>query len=283
MPLEKMRTLLSRATRQGYGIAAINVFNYESIAWAIRAAEAENMPIIIQFYPGFSSFISMPLVAQTARFLGESASVPVAVHLDHSNTYDIAVSGLGAGFPSIMVDGSALSFSENSTLTADVVRCAHVLGVDVEAELGHVGSGLEEADMQEDHFTDPTQAEAFIRITGADALAIAVGNGHGDYIRTPVLNFDRIKALRSCLRVPLVMHGGSGIPTAQMQQAVRCGMSKFNIATEYQQAFQTAMQNFLAQAAPHQYYFHGLMAIEESCIQFVREKIRMLNPDNKSR
>ncbi|HHV10878.1 MAG TPA: class II fructose-bisphosphate aldolase [Clostridiales bacterium] len=283
MSLERANTLLKRAAEQGYGIPAINVFNYESIAWAIEAAEKEDMPIIIQFWPGFSTFIPMAQIVSITRELAEKVKVPVALHMDHSNSYEMAVSGIMSGFPSVMIDGSSRPFEENVKVSADVVRCAHAVGVDVEGELGHVGDGMKEDDLCTDHFTDPDQAEEFVQRTGVDFLAIAVGNGHGDYVRMPQLDFDRIKELRGRLSVPLVMHGGSDIPADQMQHAVRCGMSKFNIATEYERTFHNSMKSYLDHAEPHRYYYDGLQEIKEPCVQFVRSKIRMLNPDNKSK
>lgn len=280
MSLVKVSELLKHATENKYGVPAINVFNYESIAWAIKAAERENMPIIIQFYPGFDKHIPLDIVSGIAKNLAEKASVPVAVHLDHSATFEIAVSGLGAGFPSIMVDGSGLPFEENVALTAAVARTARVMGVDVEAELGHVGSGMSEDDISNtDHFTDPKQAVEFIERTGCESLAIAIGNGHGHYVKTPQLDFNRIKELRKVLDVALVMHGGSDIPTEQLQEAVQCGMSKFNIATEYQRAFTNNMNAFLKDAPERAYFYNAMREIEEPCIEFVREKIRILNPN----
>ncbi len=281
MSLEKESILLKRATDHGYGIPAINVFDYESISWAIEAAEAENMPIIIQFWPGLSKFISLTQIVLITKELAHKASVPVALHLDHSNSYEIAMSGMVSGFPSVMIDGSSKPFEENVKLSADVVRCAHAVDVDVEAELGHVGSGMEENDLCIDHFTDPDKAEEFIDRTCVDSLAIAVGNGHGDYIRTPELDFERIKELRSRLSIPLVMHGGSDIPSEQMKNAVRCGMSKFNIATEYERTFHNSMKYYLNNAKPHHYYLDGLQEIKSSCIDFVHDKIQMLNPDHR--
>ncbi|WP_230399307.1 class II fructose-bisphosphate aldolase [Novisyntrophococcus fermenticellae] len=283
MSLQKVNDMLKKATDKGYGIPAMNVFNYESIAWAIQAAEQEDMPIIVQFWPGMSSFIPMPVVVDIAKRLATEAKVPVGIHLDHSNRCEIAVEAMMSGFPSVMIDGSSLPYEENVALSAETVRFAHAAGVDVEAELGHVGSALEEGDLHSSNFTDPEQAAEFVRRTGVDSLAVAVGNGHGDYVRMPELDFELIKKLRKNVSVPLVMHGGSGIPTDQMQNAVRCGVSKFNIATEYEKIFFDSMKAYIGQVQPHQYYFEGLETIKEPCINFVRDKIRMLNPDHSGK
>ena len=247
MSLVKVKDLLAHAQEHGYGVPAINVFDYNSIKFAAMAAEEAKMPLIIQYFPGFDVHAPLIDIRNIAVAFARRATVPIAVHLDHSKNFEIAVSGLGARFPSVMVDGSALPYEENVALTLEVARCAHAMGVDVEAELGHVGVGMNLEDMTNtDHFTDPDQAVDFVKRTGADSLAIAVGNAHGNYIRTPELDFDRICKLREVLDIPLVMHGGSDIPDDQLARAVRCGMSKFNIATEYQRAFYNNMKDFFA-------------------------------------
>lgn len=280
MPLAKVKDLLVHAQEHGYGVPAINVFDYNSIKFAAMAAEEARMPLIIQYFPGFDVHAPLADIRDIAVAFARRAAVPIAVHLDHSRSFEIAVSGLGAGFPSVMVDGSALPYEENVSLTAEVARCAHAMGVDVEAELGHVGVGMNLEDMTDAaRFTDPDQAVDFVSRTGADSLAIAVGNAHGNYIRTPELDFDRIRKLREVLDIPLVMHGGSDIPDDQLARAVRCGMSKFNIATEYQRAFYNNMKEFFADGSNAGAYFKALRAIERPCIDFVKSKIAVLNPD----
>ena len=281
MSLVKVKDLLAHAQEHGYGVPAINVFDYNSIKFAAMAAEEAKMPLIIQYYPGFDVHAPLIDIRNIAVAFARRATVPIAVHLDHSKNFEIAVSGLGARFPSVMVDGSALPYEENVALTLEVARCAHAMGVDVEAELGHVGVGMNLEDMTNtDHFTDPDQAVDFVKRTGADSLAIAVGTAHGNYLRTPELDFDRICKLREVLDIPLVMHGGSDIPDDQLARAVRCGMSKFNIATEYQRAFYNNMKDFFADESNSGAYFKALRALERPCIDFVKSKIDILNPDH---
>ena len=281
MSLVKVKDLLAHAQEHGYGVPAINVFDYNSIKFAAMAAEEAKMPLIIQYFPGFDVHAPLIDIRNIAVAFARRATVPIAVHLDHSKNFEIAVSGLGARFPSVMVDGSALPYEENVALTLEVARCAHAMGVDVEAGLGHVGVGMNLEDMTNtDHFTDPDQAVDFVKRTGADSLAIAVGNAHGNYIRTPELDFDRICKLREVLDIPLVMHGGSDIPDDQLARAVRCGMSKFNIATEYQRAFYNNMKDFFADESNSGAYFKALRALERPCIDFVKSKIDILNPDH---
>lgn len=280
--LENVRTLLTDGWKRGYGVAAINVFNYESIAWAVKAAEREQTPILIQFYPGYIPFISMKVVAEIAKECISKVSVPIGLHLDHSATYELAVGGLGAGFPSVMIDKSTDSFEVNASETAAVVRAAHAMGALVETELGHVGSAANLDDFTNpNHFTDVSDAVRFIAQTNADALAVSVGNGHGAYVKTPQLDFDRIRELRAALDIPLVMHGCSDIPAEQLQKSVELGVSKFNIATEYDRHFYNTLHKLTTEGEKtYQAHYPCLLAIEEEMISFVQEKIRILNPNN---
>ena len=283
MALTRVSDLLRHATEHRYGVAAINVFNYETTLWVVRAAEQARVPIIVQLYPGFSGHIAPKYIATIARDLAEKSPVPVAVHLDHSNTMEIAVGGIRDGFPSVMVDGSARPFDENVALTRSVVETARVFGVDVEAELGHVGSGAKEDDIvNATHYTNVEDAVRFVELTGCDSLAIAVGNAHGAYVRTPNLDFDRIAAIRKAVDVPLVMHGGSDIPDDQIQKAVNLGMSKFNIATEYDRAYYNASKAVYDAGLPRTSGFGAIKAIQEKMIAFVLSKIHLLNPNGFS-
>lgn len=278
MPLAKVKDILTHATENCYGVAAVNVFNYETVKWAAQAAEQERVPVIIQMYPGFDSYIALEHIAAIAKDFAVKSPVPIGVHLDHSAGYDIAVGGIKAGFPSVMVDGSALPYEENMAVTAAVVRTAAVFGVDVEAELGHVGSGARLEDITDSaKYTDAAQAREFVEKTGCGSLAVAVGNAHGAYIQTPSLDFDRIAALRRAVPVPLVLHGCSDIPKEQLQESVRLGMSKFNIATEYFRACCQSTARALETGEKGD--MPGLMMeAAGGAVDFLRRKIRLLNP-----
>lgn len=283
MSLVKVNELLQHATEHHYGVAAINTINYETISCAIAAAEAERVPVIIQFYPGFGQYIPLSHIAYMAKDLARKASVPVAVHLDHSASYEIAVGGIRDGFPSVMVDGSARPFEENLAMTKAVVETAAVFGVDVEAELGHVGNAQILDDLTNaDHLTDPDKAVEFVEKTGCGSLAIAVGNAHGNYIQTPNLNFDRIRELRKAVSIPLVLHGCSGIPDEQMQEAVNLGLSKFNIATEYFTAMYRSLDQGIETSGHDGNGVQLLFTARQGMIDFVASKMRLLNPNKYS-
>lgn len=212
-----------------------------------------------------------------------AVSIPVGVHLDHSVTYEIAVGGIRDGFPSVMIDGSTKSFQENVELTKNVVRVAKVFGVDVEAELGHVGNGDSiDAIDNTNYYTKVEDAVRFVEQTGCDSLAIAVGNAHGPYVKTPNLDLERIYAIRKKVNIPLVLHGCSDIPEEQMKEAVNLGMSKFNIATEY---FRTMYQSIEKRINNQEFEGNGVKLmydIKEEMIDFVIQKIRLLNPNKYS-
>jgi ketose-bisphosphate aldolase len=279
MAIEKVSTILKDAAKHGYGVPAINVFNYETIKWAIQAAQEERYPIIIQFYPGLSDYIPLSIVSGIAKELAAGSPTPVGIHLDHSVSFDQAVSGIKSGFPSVMLDGSSLDFEKNVALTAQVVKTARVFGVEVEGELGHVGSGSNLDDFKNpNNFTSVEEAVRFVEITGVGSLAVSVGNGHGAYIATPRLDFDRMRALRSAVPVSLVLHGCSDIPAEQLQEAVKIGFSKFNIATEYFRTFNHELFNGVDEKVKNMNNAIATFnSIETAVKGFVRNKIRLLN------
>lgn len=246
----------------------------ESYTKVIEAFEKENPDIVIK----------QNVVPDAQEVLMTRASSDsLGVHLDHSVTYEIAVGGIRDGFPSVMIDGSTKSFQENVELTKNVVRVAKVFGVDVEAELGHVGNGDSiDAIDNTNYYTKVEDAVRFVEQTGCDSLAIAVGNAHGPYVKTPNLDLERIYAIRKKVNIPLVLHGCSDIPEEQMKEAVNLGMSKFNIATEY---FRTMYQSIEKRINNQEFEGNGVKLmydIKEEMIDFVIQKIRLLNPNKYS-
>lgn len=283
MSLISVKELLDHATVHKYGVPAINVFNYETVKWAIEAAEGERLPVIIQVYPGFRSHIHLKYIADFAKDMAGRASVPVAVHLDHSTTFEIAVEGIRDGYPSVMLDGSSLPFEENVQMTKDVIRVARVFGVDVEAELGHVGTGSKLEDIvNASNYTSVEQAVEFVEKTGCDSLAVAVGNAHGVYIKEPSLDFERIAQIRYSLSIPLVLHGCSDIPDEQIRKSVNLGISKFNIATEYDRAFYQAIGAAIDGAEKKGSFFQLESKAAGDIKAFVVRKLKLLNPNNYS-
>ena len=274
--------LLRHATEQHYAVASVNACNYDAIRWVVEAAEQEETPVIVMAPPSFDALAPLKYLSYMAKDMARSASVPVAVHMDHARSYALAVGGIRDGYPSIMVDGSALPYEENVALTSSVVCAARVFHTDVEAELGHVGRAAD-GPSAFSIYTDPAQALDFAQRTQCDMLAVAVGNAHGVYVEKPHLDVQRIAQLRAMLEIPLVLHGGSGIPDEQVAAAVEAGISKVNLFTEFDQAVYRSMKQGMAQLAQEEpaYYRHLLPKLGEPVVAFLRERLRLLNPKKR--
>ncbi len=277
MSLEKVSDILKYADSKGFCVPSFNAFNFESIAWAIEAAQQENTPVIIMLYPGMTNIIPFSSFSAITKDLAAIAKVPVGLHLDHSSSYEEILTAISGGFTSVMVDGSRLEFEKNIELTRAVTRAAHAMGVDVEAELGKVGSASNADDFtNSDNFTKKAEALEFIDRTGVDMLAVAIGSAHGNYITTPKLDLQRLDELNKAIGIPLVLHGGTGIPDDQLQKAVKLGINKLNIGTEYFQLFMTLTKNRAESGEKN--FFGCLNAIKPEVIAYVRCKLNLLKP-----
>lgn len=235
MSLINANQVLQHADRHGYAVGAFNVVNLEFLNGILEAAEAKRSPIILMIAEVHFKYVDIEQITPAIEHMASRASVPVVLGLDHGESVETIVRAIRCGFSSVMFDGSKLPFEENVNQASLVVQIAHAVGVSVEAELGRVG-GAEGAEglavAHEEFFTDPEQAGEFVRRTGIDALAIAIGNAHGLYKGTPKLDFDRLEAIKKLVPVPLVLHGGSGIPDEDFRKAVQLGISKINFFTE---------------------------------------------------
>lgn len=228
--LTDLQTIIGMAEKGNYCIPAFNIYNTETLMGVLAAAEESRAPVIMQVYPRLLNeevgFYLCPAAVAGAR----RASVPVCLHLDHGPSENEVMKALRWGMTGIMLDGSAHPFEENVALTRHIVESCAAIGVGVEGELGHVGS-VNDAAM--DEFTDPEEAARFVNETGVTCLAVLVGNAHGHYKKPPKLDIDRIKAIREATGgIPLVLHGGSGIPDDQVKAAIASGIRKMNIGTD---------------------------------------------------
>lgn len=249
MPLYPMLRLLSEAQRQGYAVGAFNAHSLDMIPAIAAAAEDERSPLILEFSPGSLKFCGTRNVAALVKDIAARSELPIAMHLDHGEKFEHVVDCLEAGFSSVMIDGSRLPYEENVALTARVVEAAKVAGVTVEAELGHIG-GVEDdmtASERSQLYTDPALAADFVRRTGIDCLAIAIGTAHGFYSWEPNLDFDRLAELRRTLSIPLVLHGASDLPLGQVQRAVKGGVQKINIASDLKAPWAAGVGKVLAE------------------------------------
>lgn len=232
--------MLGRAKAEGYGIPAISAANEMTLRACIEAAEKAESPVII--LTGYYQTDAVNYYTRIIEDFARMASVPVTAMWDHSSNFRESMRGIRAGFSSIMVDRSSLPYEENAAQVKEMVRIAHAVDVGVEAELGHVGTGMNYAVDGFSALTVPDEAVRFIKETEADCLAVAIGTAHGVYKGEPVLRFDLLKELADKVPVPLVLHGGSGTGDENIAKACRMGISKVNVANELMRACYDALQ-----------------------------------------
>lgn len=228
-----MVALLDDALKQRYAVGAFNVYNYETILGVLRAAEEERAPLIIAFGERYLENMDFESVAAIAESLARAFSTPIALHLDHCKSVEHIVQAIRAGFTSVMFDGSLLPFKENVSMTREIVRIAHAVGVSVEAELGVIALGdHSNEEGAEQIYTDPSQAREFVDGSGVDALAVSIGTVHGLYKGEPKIDIATLEEIRRAVNIPLVLHGGSGTPECVLSECIRNGICKINVNTE---------------------------------------------------
>lgn len=276
MALVAMKQLLAQAARENRGCGAFSVGNMEMVRGAVQAAEELNTPIILQIaevrLPNSPLELMGPMMIQAAK----EASVDIAVHLDHGLTMKTVKKALELGFTSVMFDGSRKPFEENISCTREVVELAKQYGATVEAELGLVGGS---EDGKSDHgirCTDPEDAVVFCEKTGVDALAVAIGNAHGDYPVAPQLAFDVLEEIHNRVDIPLVLHGGSGITDKDFQRAISLGIRKVNIATASFNSLTKKAEEYMAQEGKHN-FFDLNEAMTQGVYENVKRHIQVFN------
>ncbi len=234
MSIVKLNEVLVAADKGKYGVGAFNTLNIEMTKGIIQAAEEEKSPVIIQIAELLFPFMpDWEAVTVATLCMARKAKVPVVVHLDHGMTFDNIVKAMHMGFSGVMIDGSHLSFDENVKQTQEIVKIAHVLGIPVEAELGTVPGEEGVYSAQVTIMTDVDLAAKYIELTRCDALAVCIGNAHGNYIKTPKLDLTRLEDIkRVSSNVPLVLHGGSGLTDDDFRKCIKLGISKVNIFTD---------------------------------------------------
>lgn len=250
MPLVNSRELLRDAQAHGYAVGAFNVENMEMMQAVVAAAEAESAPLILQTTPSTLRYAGPAVFAAMARAIAGKARVPVAIHLDHGDSFELCRQAAWDGYTSVMIDGSKLPLEDNIILVRRVVQMAGDISQQpaVEAELGRLGGKEDSLEVKpgEDIYTDPGEAARFVEETGIDSLAVAIGTAHGFYKGKPKLDFDRLAQLRDAVSVPLVLHGSSGVPDEDVQRAISLGVCKVNFATELRAAYTEAARQTLS-------------------------------------
>lgn len=236
--LVNLQTILADAEKNGYAVPAFNVYNMETAMGVIQAAEEQKSPVIMQFYSrlattGFVDYLA-PVILKSA----EKANVPVCMHLDHGAGFEPAAIALKNGATGIMVDFSTLSLEENIEKTAKTVNLLKSMNIGVEGEIGHIGKAAEGVSTD---YTTKEEAKKYVDGTGVTCLAVAVGTAHGRYKQAPVLQIERIREIKDEVKIPLVLHGGSGVPDEQIKMAIKAGIRKINFGTDLCYSFLDAV------------------------------------------
>lgn len=275
--LVDFKSILERAQKGGFAIPAFNVYNMETVMGAIAAAEEAHAPVILQAYSRLfhneEGYFLAPIVLAAAQ----QASVPVCFHIDHGAGEFEVTRALRYGVSGAMIDASALPYEENVALTRRVVETAAAVGVQVEGELGHIGSVNDNA---MDEFTNPAQAADFAQKTGVAALAVLVGNAHGRYKKPPKLDIARIAEISEATgHLPLVLHGGTGIPDDQIVAAVKAGIRKINFGTDVCYSFLDAVFATSRDKVAIDLFMKDAIAAVKA---FALTKIRLLGAENRA-
>ena len=269
MALVKMKDLLRRAEEKNIGCGAFSVGNMELVRGAIRAAEELDTPIILQIaevrLKNSPLHLMGPMMVQAAK----EAKVDVAVHLDHGLTFETVDKALELGFTSVMLDASTLPFEENIARVKAVVEKARKYGATVEAELGLVGGSEDGSCDHGIRCTDPDDAVVYARETGIDALAVAIGNAHGNYPVAPTLAFDVLEKIHEKVDIPLVLHGGSGITDKDFQRAISLGIRKVNIATASFNSLTAHVEKYMESTDKHNFF-----DLNEAMVQGTYENVK---------
>lgn len=247
--LINMNPILRDATDKKYGIVAPNIFDGYTVEAAFKVAAELRAPMVLD---SNGPMEHLEYIAEITRFFCKRyPEIPVALNLDHGQDYENVMQAIRAGYSSVMIDKSMTSFDDNASATAEIVRAAHLVGISVEAELGHVGRGRE---YEKDGFsalTEPEDVVEFVKRTEVDCLAVAVGTAHGHYSGTPHIDFDRLDCIRAVSNIPLVLHGGSSTGDENLKNAIQHGVSKVNIGTDLGDAGLQSLKSFLGSYDPH--------------------------------
>lgn len=283
MALVSSAELITQAQREHYAIGAFNIENMEMAQAVIAAGTELRSPLLFQTTPGTLKYANPRMFYAIVKTLADEAPIPVALHLDHGDSFARSCEAMRAGYTSIMIDGSKLPFEENIALTKKVVEVASILNIPVEGELGTIGGKEDSLEVKDKDtlYTNVDQAAEFVDRTGCSFLAVAIGTAHGFYKGTPKLDFERIEQIAKRVSVPLVLHGGSGIPDEDVQHAIRLGMSKVNYATELRWYFTQACRKVLEDGEifdPKKYGAAGRDAVRD----FVKKKIVVCGSDGKA-
>ena len=283
MPLVTTKEMLLNAQKGNYAVGAFNVENMEMVMAVMEAAEELKSPVIMQTTPSTVKYAGLDFFLANVKAAAERASVPVAMHLDHGSSFELAMQAYRTGYTSIMIDGSHESFEGNIAVSKAVADACAPSGSPVEAELGKVGGKEDDLDGGDDNpYTDPNQAVEFVKRTGVNSLAVAIGTAHGVYKGEPKLDLDRLSEIRKVVDIPLVLHGTSGVPDETVTECVNRGICKVNYATDLRIAFTKGVEAVFEENPdvidPKKYNAKGKEYVKE----YVMSKMRVVKSVGKA-
>lgn len=284
MPLVPMTHFLSKAKANKFAVGQFNMNNLEFTQAIIDAAIEENSPVIFGVSEGAMRYMGMEFTVAMAKAAADKSGLPVALHLDHGSSFDVVMKCIRAGFSSVMFDGSHYPLEENIALTKKIVEAAHAVGISVEGELGTIGGTEDDVTVEDEDamLAKPDEAIRFWQETKVDALAIAVGTAHGMYKGEPKIRFEIIEEVSKNVDVPIVLHGGSGVPDEAVRKAISLGVGKVNVNTENQVACTKTVREVLNAKAelidPRKYLGPARDAMKE----VVKAKIRLFGSNNQA-
>ncbi|WP_238884071.1 tagatose bisphosphate family class II aldolase [Clostridium sp. YIM B02551] len=278
------REMLLKAQREGYAVPAFNIHNMETLQVVVETAMEMKSPVIIAGTPStIQNYAGPDYIKAMAEVAANKYNVPIAIHLDHFEDVDDIKRNINIGFKSCMIDASKYEFEKNIEIVKEVVEYAHRYDAVVEAELGKLGGKEDDLiiDEKDALYTNPDDAEEFVRRTNVDSLAIAIGTAHGLYKGEPKLDFERLEAIRSKVSVPLVLHGASDVPDELVKKAISLGICKVNVATDLKIPFANALRTFFSENSvesdPRKYMTPG----KEAMKQIVKHKIEVCGSANR--
>ncbi|MGL4911486.1 MAG: tagatose bisphosphate family class II aldolase [Romboutsia sp.] len=284
MSLVSTKEMLIKAQKEGYSVPAFNIHNLETIQVVLEAASDLKSPVILAATPSTVKYADENYLLAIIEKASEINNIPVTFHLDHHENVEDIKRIITLGCKSVMIDASKYEFKKNVEIVKDIVDFAHSYGATVEAELGKLG-GVEDdlvVDEKDSFLTNPDEAVEFVKLTGVDSLAVAIGTAHGLYKSEPKLDFDRLEKIRSMVDIPLVLHGASGVPLEAVQKATDLGICKVNIATELKMPFSKAIKEYFIEnpeaSDPRQY----LVPAKRAMYDVVVDKIKMCKSENKA-
>lgn len=283
--LYTMKDLLKVARENQFAVPAFNISSFDMLKSIMEEMEVQNAPVILEIHPDEIAYLGDSFVA-AVRDYAHKSKIPVVIHLDHGASLADVVRGIYNGYTSVMIDASSQTFEDNVAITKKIVEIAHSVNVSVEAELGTIGNnGSSEGGANTIIYTDPDKAETFVRETGIDTLAVAIGTAHGLYPKgvTPKLNIELMKDLNSRLDIPFVLHGGSGNPDEEISEAVKYGVSKVNLSSDLKSVFFKAVRERLNNVPDKYEPMDVYPYANEKVKEVVRHKLTVLNTIDKAR